>query len=108
MNKKYFPPVKWAIDICEVGKAKMWTVAEFNKLKKQILQTLIVPSVMCQNHSAAEILPVAEAQKPEERQRSGGRASNSPRHYSAGYHFELGPVKIFRSHTNLQVLEQIL
>lgn len=63
MNKKYFSRVKWTIDICEVVKAKMWSITEFYKLKKQILQSLNLPSVMCQKHSAAEILSVIEVQK---------------------------------------------
>lgn len=84
MNKKCFSRLKWAIDICEVVKAKMRTITEFYKLNKQILQSLILPSVMCQNHSATEILPVIEVHKSKYRS-SGGLASNTPRHYSAGY-----------------------
>lgn len=60
----------------------MWTITEFYKLKKQILQTLILPSVICKNHSAAEILSVIEIQEKAEK---SGLALNAPRHDSAGY-----------------------
>lgn len=115
----------------------MWTVAELYEMKKQTLQSLILPSVLCQNHSAAEIPSRAQIQEKAETR------SKPLRLGSAGYllrnffkshfffqerqewrnaaasvvffsflsfpsEFELRPVKIFRSHTNLQVLQEIL
>lgn len=115
----------------------MWTEAELYKMKKQTLQSLILPSVLCQNHNAAEILSRAQIREKAETR------SKTLRLGSAGYlltnffkshffskrgkngvmplppcvffsflsfpsEFELRPVKIFRSHTNLQVLQEIL
>ncbi len=63
----------------------MWTITEFYKLKKQILQTFILPLVMCKQHSAGEILSVTDVQKSKKRLRKGGLALNTPQLYSAGY-----------------------
>lgn len=50
--------MKRASDIYEAVKTELRTITDFYKLKKQILQSFIVPCDMCKKHSAGESLSV--------------------------------------------------
>lgn len=65
-NKERLSGAQRAVDTCGAVSAEMWTVAELYEMKKQTLQSLILPSVLCQNHSAAEIPSRAQIQEKAE------------------------------------------